>query len=88
MSTHFFSLDSPKAIKAQAYGYLNAINYMAPASTAGVGNLLSPRQRWLLSPMPWLVLWTSWYALERRARNRDERRPRLKAAQGAPVHAG
>ena len=39
MSTRFFSLDSPKAIKAQAYGYLNAINYMAPASTAGVGNL-------------------------------------------------
>jgi hypothetical protein len=35
----FFSLDSPKAIKARAYGYLNAINYMAPAETAGVGNL-------------------------------------------------
>jgi hypothetical protein len=35
----FFSVDSPKAVKAQAYGYLNAINYMAPASTAGVGNL-------------------------------------------------
>ena len=35
----FFSLDSPKAIKARAFGYLNAINYMAPASTAGVGNL-------------------------------------------------
>lgn len=35
----FFSVDSPKAIKAQSYGYLNAINYMAPASTAGVGNL-------------------------------------------------
>ena len=39
MSTRFFSLDSPKAIKAQSFGYLNAINYMAPASTAGVGNL-------------------------------------------------
>jgi hypothetical protein len=40
MSTQrFFSVDSPKAIKAQGYGYLNAINYMAPASTAGVGNL-------------------------------------------------
>lgn len=36
---HFFSLDSAKAIKARGYGYLNAINYMAPASTAGVGNL-------------------------------------------------
>ena len=39
MSTRFFSLDSPKAVKAMGYGYLNAINYMAPASTAGVGNL-------------------------------------------------
>jgi hypothetical protein len=37
--TQFFSLDSPKAIKARAYGYMNAINYMAPASLAGVGNL-------------------------------------------------
>ena len=35
----FFSLDSAKAIKARGYGYLNAINYMAPASTGGVGNL-------------------------------------------------
>jgi hypothetical protein len=35
----FFSTDSPKAIKADAYGYVNAINYMAPASTAGIGNL-------------------------------------------------
>jgi hypothetical protein len=35
----FFSVDSPKAIKANAYGWLNAINYMAPAATAGVGNL-------------------------------------------------
>lgn len=35
----FFSLDSAKAVKATAFGYLNAINYMAPASTAGVGNL-------------------------------------------------
>lgn len=37
--TKFFSLDSPKAIKARAYGYMNAINYMAPAALAGVGNL-------------------------------------------------
>ena len=35
----FFSVDSPKAVKAESYGWLNAINYMAPASTAGVGNL-------------------------------------------------
>jgi hypothetical protein len=34
-----FSVDSAKAIKAQGYGYLNAIHYMAPADTAGVGNL-------------------------------------------------
>jgi hypothetical protein len=37
----FFSVDSPKAIKAGKYGYLNAINYMAPAKSAGVGNLCS-----------------------------------------------
>jgi hypothetical protein len=30
-----FSLDSAKAIKAQGYGYLNAIHYMAPAKTSG-----------------------------------------------------
>lgn len=35
----FFSLNSPKAIKARGYGYVNAINYMAPANLAGVGNL-------------------------------------------------
>lgn len=35
----FFSLDSAKAIKAQKYGYLNAINYMAPYRSAGVGDL-------------------------------------------------
>lgn len=37
--TQFFSLDSHKAIKAREYGYLNAINYMAPAEMAGVGNM-------------------------------------------------
>jgi hypothetical protein len=37
--TQFFSLDSPKAIKARSFGYLNAINYMAPASIAGVGDM-------------------------------------------------
>lgn len=37
--SHFFSLDSAKAIKAREYGYMNAINYMAPASTAGAGNV-------------------------------------------------
>jgi hypothetical protein len=35
----FFSLDSAKAIKAQKFGYLNAINYMAPHRMAGVGDL-------------------------------------------------
>lgn len=35
----FFSTDSTKAIKATKYGWLNAINYMAPAATAGAGNL-------------------------------------------------
>jgi hypothetical protein len=37
----FFSIDSPKAIKANKYGYLNAISYMAPHETGGVGNLCS-----------------------------------------------
>ena len=35
----FFSVDSPKAVKAQKYGWLNAINYMAPHRLAGAGNL-------------------------------------------------
>jgi len=35
----FFSVDSPKAIKASKYGYLNAINYMAPFDMAGLGNV-------------------------------------------------
>lgn len=34
-----FSTDSPKAIKADEYGYVNGIHYMAPHSVAGVGNL-------------------------------------------------
>jgi hypothetical protein len=33
------SVDSAKALKAQGFGFLNGIHYMAPASTAGVGNL-------------------------------------------------
>ena len=37
--TKFFSTDSAKAIKAEKYGYLNAINYMAPHTTGGAGNL-------------------------------------------------
>ena len=37
--TKFFSTDSAKAIKAEKFGYLNAINYMAPHTTAGAGNL-------------------------------------------------
>jgi hypothetical protein len=37
----FFSIDDGKAVKAQTAvkGWLNAINYMAPADSAGVGNL-------------------------------------------------
>lgn len=37
----FFSVDSPKAIKAKKCQYLNAINYMAPHKSGGVGNLCS-----------------------------------------------
>ena len=37
--SQFFSLDSPKAIKARTFGYMNAINYLAPAETAGVGDM-------------------------------------------------
>jgi len=33
------SIDNPKASKATAYGYLNAILYMAPKDSAGVGDL-------------------------------------------------
>jgi hypothetical protein len=33
------SIDNPKASKATAYGYLNAILYLAPSNSAGVGNL-------------------------------------------------
>lgn len=39
MQNRIFSLDSAKAVKAQGYGWLNAIHYMAPADLAGVGNL-------------------------------------------------
>lgn len=39
MQNRIFSVDNAKASKAVAMGYLNAIHYMAPASTAGVGNL-------------------------------------------------
>ena len=34
-----FSTESAKAAKATGFGFLNAIHYMAPADTAGVGNL-------------------------------------------------
>jgi hypothetical protein len=36
MFSHFFSIDNPKALKAQKFGWLNAINYMAPHKLAGV----------------------------------------------------
>jgi hypothetical protein len=34
-----FSVDNPKSSKAQKYGYLNGIHYLAPATLAGVGNV-------------------------------------------------
>jgi len=37
----FLSMDNPKAIKAVGYGYLNAINYMAPHKSGGKFNLCS-----------------------------------------------
>lgn len=39
MQNRIFSTDSPKAIKAAGFGYINAIHYMAPADMGGVGNL-------------------------------------------------
>jgi hypothetical protein len=39
MKNRIFSFDSPKAIKANKFGYLNAIHYMAPHDVAGAGNL-------------------------------------------------
>ena len=40
MKNRIFSTDSPKAIKADAFGYLNAIHYLAPHDLSGV-NLCS-----------------------------------------------
>lgn len=37
--TKLASIDNPKASKATKFGFLNAILYMAPASSAGAGNL-------------------------------------------------
>ena len=39
MENRIFSFTSPKAIKAEKYGYLNAIHYLAPHTLANVGNL-------------------------------------------------
>lgn len=39
MRNRIYSMDNPKAAKARAYGWLNAIHYMAPTTLAGVGNL-------------------------------------------------
>jgi hypothetical protein len=39
MQNRIFSVDNPKAAKAQSFGWLNAIHYMAPHKLAGVGNL-------------------------------------------------
>lgn len=38
-AARLFSTDNPKASKAAAYGWHNAIHYMAHSTTAGVGNL-------------------------------------------------
>lgn len=39
ISKALWSVESAKAVKAQEYGYLNAIHYMSPHEIAGVGNL-------------------------------------------------
>ena len=39
LPARMFSTENPKASKSVAYGYLNAILYLAPHSFAGVGNL-------------------------------------------------
>lgn len=39
MQNRIFSIDSAKAVKAQSFGYLNGIHYMAPHRAAGVGDL-------------------------------------------------
>jgi hypothetical protein len=39
MQNRIFSFDSPKAIKARKFNYLNGIQYMAPYDVAGVGNM-------------------------------------------------
>lgn len=36
MKNRIFSTDSPKAVKAGTYGWLNAIHYLAPADISGV----------------------------------------------------
>ena len=41
MQNRIFSTDSPKAIKADAFGFINAIHYLAPHKRGGVGNLCS-----------------------------------------------
>ena len=39
MQNKIFSIDEAKAAKSQAFGWLDAIHYMAPFDLAGVGNL-------------------------------------------------
>jgi hypothetical protein len=39
LPSRMFSTENPKAAKSVAFGYLNAILYLAPHSFAGVGNL-------------------------------------------------
>jgi hypothetical protein len=42
-TNRIFSTDSPKAQKAEKFGYLNAIHYLAPATIAGVGDICPNR---------------------------------------------
>jgi hypothetical protein len=39
MDPRIFCIDATKALKAQNYGWLNAIHYLAPTDLAGVGNV-------------------------------------------------
>lgn len=39
MQNRIFSVDNPKALKANAFGWINAIHYLAPHTRASVGNL-------------------------------------------------
>ena len=48
----FFSVDSTKAIKAQGFGYINAINYMRQLIAAGTVIYVRFIDR-VHKPLPW-----------------------------------